>query len=205
MIIKIKMSILIINNLQKELPPTAIVSQDLEGTNINSIYNSSNNCYLYATNFQAYNGAVIISASWQIRNITTDSGWIDLQTAIEGSGKSFVTNNMDFEFRVKLVDSNGLTGYSNELSKYYTLDLNTFTVGFYNDGTSACSATTGSGLQGFITTTPIEGDVCHNYDNTPHTGSFSYIKIFNYGNLSGDNRVFIINGTTGILGAYQAC
>lgn len=186
-------------------PPTAIVSRDLDGTNVENISDSSDNCYLYATNFQVYDGAIITYASWQIRNITTDSGWINLETVIEGSGKSFITNNMDFEFRVQLIDSNGLTGYSNELSKYYTLDLNTFTVDFYNDGTSACSATSGNGLQGFTTITPIEGDVCYNYDSTPHTGSFSYIKIFNYGNVTGDNRVFIINGSTGVLGAFQAC
>ena len=186
-------------------PPTAIISQDLEGTNINSIHNSSNNCYLYATNFQAYNGAIITSASWQIRNITTDSGWIDLETAIEGSGQAFVTDNMDFEFRVQLIDSNGLTGYSNELSKYYTLDLHTFIVDFYNDVTLTCDSTSGSGKQVFTTITPIEGDICYNYDGTPHTGSFSYIKIFNYGNVTGDNRIFIINGSTGVLGTEQLC
>ena len=186
-------------------PPTAIVSQDSEGTNTDNINNSSNKCYLYATNFQVYDGAVITYASWQIRNITTDSGWIDLETAIEGSGESFVTNNMDFGFRVKLVDSNGLEGYSNVLSKYYTLELNSFEVDFYNDGTSACSATSGNGLQGFTTITPIEGDVCYNFDSTPHTGSFSYIKIFNYGNVTGNNVVFAINGSTGVLGAINEC
>ena len=186
-------------------PPTAVISQDLEGININSIYNSSNNCYLYATNLQAYNGAVITSASWQIRNITTDSGWIDLETVIEGSGESFVTNNMDFGFRVKLVDSNGLEGYSNELSKYYTLEYYTFEVDFYNDGTSACSATSGNRLQEFTTITPIEGDVCYEHGNRPYTGSFSYIKIFNYGNVTGNNVVFAINGSTGVLGAINEC
>ena len=103
-------------------PPTAIVSQDSEGTNTDSIYNSSNNCYLYATNFQVYDGAIITYASWQIRNITTDSWWSNLETVIEGSGESFVTDDMDFEFRVKLVDSNGLEGYSNVLSKSYSLE-----------------------------------------------------------------------------------
>ena len=112
---------------------------------------------------------------------------------------------MDFEFRVKLVDSNGLEGYSNVLSKYYTLELYSFKVDFYNDGTSACNATIGNGLQGFTTITPIAGDIVYNYDNTPHTGSFSFIKIFNYGNITGNDVVFTVNGSTGVLGdIYEA-
>ena len=47
--------------------------------------------------------------------------------------------------------------------------------------------------------------IIYNSDYSTYTGSFSYIKIFNYGNVTGDNRVFIINGSTGVLGAFQEC
>ena len=84
-------------------------------------------------------------------------------------------------------------------------EYDTFEVDFYNDGTSACSATSGNRIQEFTTITPIEGDVCYKYNSTPHTGSFSYIKIFNYGNVTGNNVVFAINGSTGVLGAINEC
>jgi len=185
--------------------PTAKVSQDALGDIISDIHSDATTWSLYGTAFTAYNGATIVSATWQIMNITTTSGWIDQGAATEDLEKIWVLNESNYGFRIKVVDSNGLEGYSNILNKYYELPLNSFKVDFYNNGTSACSATTGGGLQGFTTITPVEGDVCYNYDYTPHTGSFSYIKIFNYGNLTGDDRVFLINGTTGVLGAYQAC
>ncbi len=187
------------------ISPTAKVSQDALGNILDDIHSDSTTWSLYGTSFTAYNGATILSANWQIMNISTTSGWIDQGVATEDIEKIWVLNEFNYRFRIKVVDSNGLEGYSNVLSKYYTLELYSFEVDFYNDGTSACSATSGNGLQGFTTITPIEGDVCYNYDSTPHTGSFSYIKIFNYGNVTGNNVVFAINGSTGVLGAINEC
>ena len=187
------------------ISPTAKVSQDALGNILDDIHSNSTTWSLYGTSFTAYNGATILSANWQIMNISTTSGWIDQGVATEDIEKIWVLNEFNYGFRIKVVDSNGLEGHSNILNKYYVLPLNSFTVDFYNDVTSACSATSGNRIQEFTTITPIEGDICYKYNSTPYTGSFSYIKIFNYGNVTGNNVVFAINGSTGVLGAINEC
>ena len=83
--------------------------------------------------------------------------------------------------------------------------LLTLQVGFYDTLSNACGAVSANGLQGFTTLTPSTGDIVYNYDATPHTGNFSYIKIFNYSNITDNNKVFMVNGGTGILGIEQTC
>ena len=85
------------------------------------------------------------------------------------------------------------------------IPLNTFQVGFYDTLSKACGAVSANGLQGFTTLTPSTGDIVYNYDATPHTGNFSYIKIFNYNNITNNNKLFMVNGGTGILGIEQTC
>ena len=39
----------------------------------------------------------------------------------------------------------------------------------------------------------------------PYTGSYSYIKIFNWGGQVNEvNKVYAVNGNTGVLGALQS-
>ena len=41
----------------------------------------------------------------------------------------------------------------------------------------------------------------------PYTGSYSYIKIFNWGGgsqVNEVNKVYAVNGSTGVLGALQS-
>ena len=99
--------------------PTAVVSQDSAGTNLNDIHSSASSVYLYASSIQAYNGATVVSAIWQYMNVTTGGPWTDDTPAFVGSDYPHGTYNEDFAFRVKVTDSNGLVGYSNELRKYY--------------------------------------------------------------------------------------
>lgn len=100
--------------------PSAIVSQDSAGTNLNDIHSSAQNVYIYVSSIQAYNGATIVSATWQYMNVSTGGSWIDDTAAIVGSGYAHRTYDEDYAFRVKVIDSNGLIGYSNELRKYYS-------------------------------------------------------------------------------------
>lgn len=83
--------------------------------------------------------------------------------------------------------------------------LNTFGVYVGTDVSTVCVATNSSAIKGFTTTTPDAGSIVYNSDSTPYTGSFSYIKIFNYGNISGNDKVFIVTGGTGVLGSERSC
>ena len=102
------------------ISPTAKVSQDALGNILDDIHSDSTTWSLYGTSFTAYNGATILSANWQIMNISTTSGWIDQGVATEDIEKIWVLNEFNYGFRIKVVDSNGLEGYSNELRKYYS-------------------------------------------------------------------------------------
>ena len=70
---------------------------------------------------------------------------------------------------------------------------------------TVCTASNPSNIKGFTTITPNAGSTVYNSDSTPYTGSFSYIKIFNYDNINGNDKVFIVTGGTGVLGSEYSC
>ena len=105
---------------EEVLLPTATVSTNSDGTGTDDLHNADNNCYLYGLGIQTFNGSILSSAIWQYMNVSSAGPWIDSGNVIVGSGKPFVTNTEDFAFRIKVTDSNGNVGYSNELRKYYS-------------------------------------------------------------------------------------
>lgn len=111
----------------------------------------------------------------------------------------------------QVIDTNGTVGpiRTSELDLLYTPQtlptLHTFGIYVGTDMYTVCTASNPSNIKGFTTTTPNAGSTVYNSDSTPYTGSFSYIKIFNYGDISGNHKVFIVTGGTGVLGSEDSC
>lgn len=252
--------------------PTALLSTNLQGNGTADLNNSDTNCFLFGLNFETFNNSTLFSAIWQ-KKLVSENSWIDNGPAIENEQKEFQTNSENYSFRIKLTDSNGNIGYSNEIKKLYSglptqsywyqgrwlagdtvhnpevncwvdykdennvqhrfiigpyengcqeiiassivatsgvdtcvqEQLNTFGVVFSTNTSGICSIQTSNIIVGFNTITPSAGDVIRKWDGTPYTGNYSYIKIFNYGNVTNDNRVFIATGGTGVLGSEYDC
>ena len=83
----------------------------------------------------------------------------------------------------------------------------TFGVFIGNDLSTVLNSSTTSTIVGFTTQTPTTGDIARQYNGLPYTGSYSYIKIFNWGGgsqVNEVNKVYAVNGNTGVLGALQS-
>lgn len=99
--------------------PNAKITKDLAGTDTTDLISQDTNIQLYCVYVETFNGSTVLSSDWQFRSLTYGGGWITSTQVTINQLQNYPTGDEDFEFRVKVVDSNGLVGYSNSVRKYY--------------------------------------------------------------------------------------
>ncbi|MCY1662536.1 hypothetical protein [Chryseobacterium sp. SL1] len=184
-----------------------LIAWDNAGTDLSTHYDNSSSAYLYSVRISTYEGA-IKATEWELTDVTLGSAWV-----LENNGSGTTSHafgfdpvNHNYSMRLKVTYSNGKILYSNVISRDYKISqLYSFGVSFHDDTASACRTTKDTHLLGFDTLTPHIGSQLYNSNGTPVTGgSYSYIKIYNYGQQVGD-KIFSITGATGILQTDISC